>query len=201
MTKLTIGTLVGVVALAAAPALAQQKPSADEAAAVVTAPGKGAAVHVVTVSAAVEAIDREKRLVTLKGPQGNLFRVVAGPEVRNFDQIKVGDQVVVRHAEALVIELKKGGSGIRERVESESAARTPAGARPGAAAVQRVTIVADVVAVNTRAQTVTLRGPQHTVDLRLRDPNQIKLVKVGDQVQATFTDAVAISVEPAAAKR
>jgi len=94
-----------------------------------------------------------------------------------------------------------GGAGIRERVESESAARAPAGGKPGAAAVRRVTVVADVVAVNTRAQTVTLRGPEHTVDLRVRDPNQLKLVKVGDQVQATFTDAVAISVEPAPSRK
>ena len=50
-------------------------------------------------------------------------------------------------------------------------------------------------------QTVTLRGPERTIDLRVRDPNQFKLVKVGDQVQATFTHAVAISVEPATAKK
>jgi Cu/Ag efflux protein CusF len=198
--KPLVGILLAAAALCAAPAFAQ-KPSADEAAAVVTSPGKGAAVHVVTVSASVEAIDKESRVVTLKGPQGNQFGVVAGPEVRNFEEIKVGDQVVVRHVEALSLELKKGGSGVRERVDSESVARTPAGGKPGAAAVRRVTVVADVVAVNPRTQTVTLRGPERTIDLRVRDPNQLKLAKVGDQVQATFTDAVAIAVEPVAGKK
>lgn len=200
MTNSRAGAMLVAAALVVAPAFAQQ-PSAGAAAAVATAPGKGAAASVVTVSAAVTAIDKDNRVVTLKGPQGNLFRVVAGPEVRNFDQIKVGDEVVVRHMEALSLELKKGGAGIRERVESESAARAPAGGKPGAAAARRVTVVADVVAVNARAQTVTLRGPEHTVDLRVRDPNQLKLVKVGDQVQATFTDAVAISVEPAPSRK
>lgn len=198
MTKRRIGLVFCVALLAAAPTLAQR---ADEAAAVATAPGKGAVVDVVTVSASVEAIDKEKRIVTLKGPQGNLRRVVAGPEVRNFDQIKVGDQVVVRHVEALSVELKKGGSGIRERVESDTAARAPAGAKPGVAAAHRVTVVADVVAVHPRAQTVTLRGPEHTFDLRVRDPKQLKLATVGDQVRVTYTEAVAISVEPAAAKK
>jgi hypothetical protein len=37
--------------------------------------------------------------------------------------------------------------------------------------------------------------------IRVRDPNQLKRVKVGDQVQATFTDAVAISVEPAPSRK
>jgi Cu/Ag efflux protein CusF len=198
--KSTAGIVLVAATLAASMAFAQQ-PGVGAAAAVATTPGKGAAASVVTVSAAVTAIDKDSRVVTLKGPQGNVFRVVAGSEVRNFDQIKVGDDVVVRHLEAVSLELKKGGAGIRERVESESAARAPAGDKPGAAAVRRVTVVADVVAVNTRTQTVTLRGPEHTVDLRVRDPKQFKLVKVGDQVQATFTDAVAISVEPAAGKK
>jgi hypothetical protein len=195
--KHVVGILLVATAFVAAPAVAQQKPSADVGAATATAPGKGAAVTVVAVSASVEAIEKDTRAITLKGPQGNLFRVVAGPEVRNFDQIKVGDLVVVRHVEAISLELKKGGAGIRERTETQALSRAAPGAQPGAAAAQRVTVVADVVAVNPRTQTVTLRGPKHTVDLRVRDPNQFRLVKVGDQVQATYTDAVAISVEPA----
>jgi hypothetical protein len=64
----------------------------------------------------------------------------------------------------------------------------------------RVTVVADVVAVNARTQTLTLRGPQRTVNLRVPDPKQFALVKVGDQVEATFTEAVAVAVEPAPRK-
>ncbi len=127
-------------------------------------------------------------------------RVVAGREVRNFDQIKVGDELVVTHAEALALELKKGGDGIRERVESQGAARAPVGTRPGMAEVNRVSVLASVVAVNARTQTVTLRGVEHTVDLRVADRNQFKLIKVGDQVQVTYTDAVAISMEPPGTK-
>jgi hypothetical protein len=156
-----------------------------------------AGAQVATVSAKVVAIDKDKRLVTLQGPLGNQFRVVAGKEVRNFEQIKVGDELVVTHVEALTLELKKGGDGIRERVESQGSARTPGGAKPGMAEVNRVSVVANVVAVNTRAQTVTLRGVEHTVDLRVPDKNQLKLIKVGDQVQATYTEAVAVSMEPA----
>jgi Cu/Ag efflux protein CusF len=51
--------------------------------------------------------------------------------------------------------------------------------------------------VNPKRQTVTLRGPKQTVTLKVRDPKQLKLVKAGDQVEATYTEAAAISVEPA----
>jgi hypothetical protein len=191
-----LATMISLSAIVAGPVSAQQ-PSAAAGTVVEKAPGMAAGAHVATVSAKVVAIDKDKRLVTLQGPLGNQFRVVAGKEVRNFDQIKVGDELVVTHVEALTLELKKGGDGIRERVESQGAARAPVGSRPGMAEVNRVSVVANVVAVNTRAQTVTLRGVEHTVDLRVPDKNQLKLIKVGDQVQATYTEAVAVSMEPA----
>ena len=188
--------MIGWSALVAVPASAQQ-PSAAAGTIVEKAPGMAVGANVVTVSAKVVALDKDKRLVTLQGPLGNQFRVVAGKEVRNFDQIKVGDELVVTHAEALTLELKKGGDGIRERVESQGAARAPAGAKPGMASVSRTSVVANVVAVNARTQTVTLRGVEYTVDLRVPDKNQFKAIKVGDQVQAVFTDALAVSMEPA----
>ena len=57
-------------------------------------PGKVSIADAVQVGATVKAIDKAKRLVTLKGPEGHTFVVQAGPEVKNFDQIKVGDEVV-----------------------------------------------------------------------------------------------------------
>ncbi|MDX1375516.1 MAG: hypothetical protein R3357_08150 [Burkholderiales bacterium] len=186
-----------VAAIVTATPVSAQQPSAGGATVTATAPGRGEIASVVVASAEVVAIDKANRVVTLLGPRGNRFRIVAGPEVRNFDQIKVGDEVVVRHYEAVSLELKKGGAGIRERDEGAAATRAPKGDRPGVAVAEQVTVVADVVAVNRRSQTVTLRGPEHTVDLHVRDPEQFKRVQVGDQVQATFTEAIAISVEPA----
>jgi Cu/Ag efflux protein CusF len=56
-----------------------------------------------------------------------------------------------------------------------------------------------VIAVDEKASKVTLKGPQRTVDMKVNDPEQLKLIKVGDQVEATYTEAVAISLAPAAA--
>ena len=192
-------TVIGLAMIAAAPVSAQQ-PSAEVGTLAAKGPRMAAGAQMTTVSAKVVALDKDKRLVTLQGPLGNRFRVVAGNEVRNFDQIRVGDELVVTHAEALTLELKKGGDGVRERVESQDAARPPACAKPGMAEISRVTVVADVVAVNARAQTVTLRGVDHTVDLHLPDKAQLGLIKPGDQVRATYTDAVAIAMEPARKK-
>ena len=194
MIKHTRAAFIAVAAAFAAAAGAQQP--ATDTAVIASEPGKVSAAEVVTISAVVTAIDAATRTVTLKGPQGNTFSVVAGPEVRNFAQIKVGDELVVRHVEALSLELRKGAAGLRERVESESAARAAPGAKPGVGTVQTVTVTANVIAINPRTQTITLRGPKQIVDLRVRDPEQFKLIAVGDQVVARYLDATAISMEP-----
>lgn len=174
-----------------------QKPAADAATVTKSVPGKAATADVVRITASVEAIDAASRTLTVKGPRGNVVDLQAGPEVKNFDQIKVGDYVVVRYVRALSLALKKGGGGIRERSDKSDSATAKPGERPAAAGARQVTVMADVTAVNPKTQTITLRGPKRTVDLKVRDPEQFKLVKVGDQVQATYTEAAAISVEPA----
>jgi hypothetical protein len=194
MHKIVFATALAFAAIV--PALAQ-KPSADGATVTKSAPGKVATADVVRITASVEAIDPATRTLTLKGPRGNVVDLQAGPQVKNFDQIKVGEYVVVRYVRALSLELKKGGSGIRERSEKSDSATAKPGERPAAAGARQVTVTADVVAVNPKTRTVTLRGPKRTVDLRVRDPEQLKLVKVGDQVEATYVEAAAVSVEPA----
>jgi Cu/Ag efflux protein CusF len=189
---------LAVFAASAAGPVAAQQPDAKAAGVTVTSPGKGTTVNTVKITASVEAVDYANRTVTLKGPRGNVVTLEVGPEVRNFDQVKAGDSVVVRYVEALSLELKKGGTGVTERVESEGSARAQPGERPAAGAAREVRVLANVIAVNRKKHTVTLRGPKQTVELKVRDPKQLKLVKVGDQVEATYTEAIAISVEPAA---
>ena len=153
------------------------------------------------ITATVQAIEPTERRVTLKLPSGDLRNIIAGDEVRNFDQIKVGDLVAVRYSEGLVLQLIKGGGGVRARVESESGSRAAKGDAPGASAVREVVVVADVIAVDAARKTVTLRGPQRTVELPVADPEQLKNIAVGDQVEATFTESIAVSVQPASAAK
>ena len=166
-----------------------------------TAPGVATAATAVSSSATVTAIDMATRQVTLRRGDGSTFTVVAGPEVRNLPQLRVGDTVTVTYYDTLTLELKKGGTGgPARRAETSAASRADPGMRPGAAAQRQVTIVADVIALDPAKQTVSLRGPKgNVVVLPVRDPEQFKLVAVGDQVEATYVEAAAISVTPVAA--
>ena len=194
--------ILAAASLAPSALLAQPlDPAAGGTTIIVTAPGAGVAERVAQITASVEAVDSAKRTVTLKGPGGDIVTLPVGPEVQNFDQIRVGDLVMVRYLEALTLELKKRGTAKRERTERELTETAGPGQRPAAIGGREVHIVADVVAVLPQSETVMLRGPTRVVDLRVGDPEQFKLVEVGDQVEATYTEAVAISVEPAGEPR
>jgi hypothetical protein len=57
----------------------------------------------------VQSVDASNRTVVLQRPDGGLVAYVCGPEILNFDQIQAGDQITAQVAEAVAIELVKGG--------------------------------------------------------------------------------------------
>jgi hypothetical protein len=177
---------------------AQQAPAPKVVEAKAVAPGKAAVAQAVEVRAVVVGIDKAGRTVDLKGPKGRVVTLAVSEEAKNFDQVQLGDHVVVRYMRALSLELKKTGSAIMERSEKSDAVVAKPGERPGAAAGRQVQVMANVVAVNAKTKTVTLKGPKgNLVDLVLEDPKQVARIKKGDQVEAIYTEAIAISVEPA----
>jgi Cu/Ag efflux protein CusF len=193
--------LVASFSLACFAASAQAQPAAGTLNIKGTAPGKAVAARTSKIVATVEAVDVQKRQIDLKGPKGNVVTLAVGPEVRNLAQVKVGDQVSVAYVEALSLELKKDGKELRSRTDTSGAARAPAGDKPAGVVAEQVKVVADVAGVDTKTQIVTLRGPKRTVELYVADPEQVKLIKIGDQVEATYTQALAVAVEPVPAKK
>ena len=201
----TLVLLAALACSAALPAAAQQKPDVTGGTAVASEPGKAAIARTIKVTAQVVAIDKATRTLTLKGPDGKTVDVVADEQVKNFPQIKVGDFVVVQVVQSLALELMKtkGGEAVGAR---EGVVTAKPGERPGAVAAREVTAIAKVTAVDPKGKTISLRGPRgNTVKLDVQNPEQFKVVKVGDEVQVTYTEAAAISVEPgkkpAAAKK
>jgi hypothetical protein len=182
---------LGAVALAlafAVPALAQDPKAA---------PGKIGTSETVMVKATVESIDPAARTVTLKGPRGKTFTVSVDEKVQNLSGLKVGDEVVATYYEAVAFELKKPGEAVPKKTEKEVVAP---GKGPGGSGMagHQTTIVATIEAIHEAKGTVTLRGPGgKSVDVTARDPKNLKKVKVGDLVEITYTEALAVSIEPA----
>ena len=187
-----------IVAAALGCSAAYAQPKAPQGAAAVTSePGKASAVSVVEATATVVAINPKTRTVTLKGAGGKTMEIVAGEEVKNFAQIRVGDQVKVQYREALTIQLKKTKAEASASGTAGVATAAP-GERPAAAMGAEVTVLADVVGVDPKKSTISLKGPQGNVyDLKVNNPDHFKVVKKGDKVEVVYSEAVAVAVVPA----
>jgi len=194
----TLKILAVLVAAALAPAALAQK--AEVSGAVATAPGQAKAVALVTANATIEAIDAKTRTLQLKLGSGETRSIQVGDEVRNFDQLKVGDKVKAKYVESLTLELKKGDTAVVGRSETSSLDRSKPGAKPGGTAVRELTVVADVVNVDAQKKVVSVKNDKgEIINLDIQDPKQLALIQKGDKIKAVYTVAVAVAVEPAAA--
>ncbi len=152
-------------------------------------------------TAEVIAIDLPTRTVTLKGQKGNEFTVHADDRVKNLPQVRVGDQVDVSYHESLVWNVKKASDGKPgASVESGTASAKP-GDKPAGAAATQVNMTATIEAIDLANGTVTLKGPQgNSRTIKARDPKNLQRVQVGDLVDITYTEAVAVRVRPSPQK-
>jgi urease beta subunit len=198
VSRMKMNSALALFAAAFAATVLAQQPGAAGGTIVRSEPGKAEVVSAVKLSAQVVGIDKATRTVTLKGPKGRVVDIVAGDEVKNFDQIQLGDHVVARYIESVSLELTKAKPSGADVVTTEGAARAQPGERPAVAGAREVTALAEVTAVNPKKSTMTLKGPRgNSVTLNVHNPDQFKVVKKGDHVKVTYTEALAVSVEPA----
>ena len=61
------------------------------------------------VTATIETIDSTSRLIALKTEDGQVETFQAGPEVKRFNELKVGDNVTFHYTESLAFDLRKPG--------------------------------------------------------------------------------------------
>ena len=174
-------------------AIAQNKLQAVVA--VETAPGVLKVAEGVQLQGKFTLVDQKTRQVVIVGPNGNEFKTTLGNEVKNFNQIKVGDIVTLTHVEILVADIKKPSKvEVRERVETEKAVTAKLGDKPAAAIERKLSIVADVTAIDEKKGTLTVRGATRTLDIKVKDPKVLKGIKVGTQIETVVTEIIAIEV-------
>ncbi len=154
------------------------------------------------IRARVVELDKPARMLTLLGPDGSLHSIHVPAQVKNLAQVRLGDELVVRHLVAQVSRLEPASaSGNRERIETVKTTGSVPGGTPGFTEERTVEIIAKVFAVDSKARTATLRGAKRTVVVSLPRNYDISRLKENEDFHAVFTDAVAVSVEHAAAAK
>jgi Cu/Ag efflux protein CusF len=171
-------TLALGLALSGGTALAQSK----------EVPGKR-----VTHTGTVEAIDHQARTLTLKQASGSMVTLDIPKEVTRFDSMKIGDKVTAVYYDNVVVRKKPAGEA---PVDTLTAAVTPReGAKGGTLGNQR-TMTATVEAIDPSVPSITFTGPNGwKYSRRVEDKAALKDVKVGDQVDFTWTEAVQVTID------
>lgn len=152
-----------------------------------------------TATTTIQAVSQSDRHVVLLGEGGEHFMLEAGPEVRNFDKVRPGDRVVVSYMQGVVAEVKPRGEASSGAISATT--HPQPGERPSAATVTTVAATAKVESVDTDDHTITFKpsdGISRTLPVESSDARRfISELKPGDEVQVTYREAKAVSIEPA----
>lgn len=147
-----------------------------------------------TKTATVVAIDKTARMVTLKGQDGYMVDVVCGPEVQRFDALKVGDTVTFRYHESVVSSISRPGDKPKDPI-STSVTRTP-GAKPGGTIAQQQNATVTIEEIDPKIPSVSVKTESGSrMSFKVEDKKNIEGYKVGDKVNITYTQALAVSVK------
>jgi hypothetical protein len=174
--------LTGGVAVAQAPSTKEQAPK--------SASGAQAA----SITASVEAIDRAGRMLTLKGPKGNLVDVYVDESRKGFDQLKVGDRITATYYESVLVQVRKPGDKAPAPGDVAAAAQKPGGG--GGAIARQMTATVTIAAIDPAVPSVTVKDEKgREYSMRVEQPKRLAAVKVGDTVDVTFTQALLLNLE------
>ncbi|MCX6549891.1 MAG: copper-binding protein [Acidobacteria bacterium] len=147
-----------------------------------------------SASAVIQAIDSASRAITLKFDDGSLNTVVAGPEIQRFNDLKVGDKVTFKYYESVVYAIQQPGAK-PPVAEATGIVRSQSGSPAGVAA-RTLTAVVTIQVINPTIPSITVkREDGSSMSFKVEDPKNLAGVKVGDKVQVTYTQALAVSVE------
>jgi len=151
----------------------------------------------VTATATIQAIDSTKRMITLRDEKGQEDTYVVGPEITRFNELKVGDTVRMTYNESVVLQVRKPDERKPPaEATSKEALNKTKGALPGVTMTSEEKMTVTVITIDPAVPSVTVTTPDgRTVTRKVEDKKNIAGIKVGDQVDITYSRALITSIE------
>jgi hypothetical protein len=151
--------------------------------------------QVATTVMTIQAIDSTNRMITVKLENGEEDTIAVGPEVKRFNEFKVGDRIRATYYESTVYQLRKPGEATA-KAKDEIAGTTGAGKTPSATIARQQTTTVTVQKVNTNPPSLTVQTQDgRTVTRKVDNPKNIENVKPGDRIDITYTQALLAEIE------
>ena len=151
--------------------------------------------------ATVRAVDAAEGLLAIDTPTGERAVLQMGPEVKNLSEVKAGDRLKIRHSRAMAAHVVKASRPAVISSTENSESQFDPGTKPAATTERETKALFHVDAIDTAANSMLVTGPAGRQQLvQISEPEMqdyIRTLEAGDTVEVTFTEATAISIEPA----
>jgi Cu/Ag efflux protein CusF len=152
--------------------------------------------NTVTATATIKALDPAKRSITLRTENGDEDTFTVGPEVKRFDQFKVGDTIRATYYESLVFQVRRPGAPATAPDAIAAGGRLKD--KPGAAVGTQETTSVTVKAVDVTVPSITVvTADGRTLTRKIGDKKNLEGVKPGDKIDITYTQALVVAAEAA----
>ena len=153
----------------------------------------------VTIHSTVTAVDKAKRLLTLKAQSGEITTLTVSPEVKYYDKVRVGDTVSATLTVHLLGELRKPTKEEEANPVSivSAEARNNDSSAPAGGMGNQVKVVTKVISKDLVNQTVTLQGqgPEGiSLTVKSKDSANLKKLKIGSTIIVTYTETMVVSL-------
>jgi Cu/Ag efflux protein CusF len=149
-----------------------------------------------SMTVTIQAIDQTNRLITFRDDAGAEDTVAVGPDVKRFNELKVGDRVTFKYVESLVFNVKKPGDAAP--AAAALGVTKGQGPRPSGTVAEQLTTTVTVVSVDPSVPSVTVKTEAGAVVTRkIQDRKHLEGLKVGDRIEITYTRAIVAEVSDA----
>jgi hypothetical protein len=150
---------------------------------------------VVTVHGTIVAVDKDKKLVTLKTPGGKPVSLhVYNPY--NLAAAKPGEPFVAKFYEIVTLQKLPPGQSAPKPSLVEGIVSAEPGQTPGGAVGSQTQFAVTVSAIHKNDKAISLKGPDGKVEVvDVANPEVLDQVKVGEQILVTLIDAVVIKLD------
>ena len=156
--------------------------------------------HTEHLTATVASVDAQKRTIMLVTPSGERTEFEVEPDVKNFEHIKAGDRVTLSYYVGVAFQLRPPGTTAQGAMTTEQLQRAPEGSRPSGALTRTYSTTVKIESVDLASNHVTVKRADGTVlTVAVEDPQvqeRIRKLKPGDAVEVTYTEQLAVSVQP-----
>lgn len=136
----------------------------------------------------VTKIDAANHTATLKNDQGET-QFVAGPGVKNFKQIKVGDQLNVSFEIGVAVELLNSKGNIRSEKQTTTVTTAPAGDKPAGTVSNTTTVITDVMEIDKAKRNISVKGIDGEIHvIHVKNKKLFSQIALHDQIKVVYFD-------------